>query len=578
MLDTSWSPSQKPIEQANADDHHPPAPTHDEAETRLILLALLEEQHVLLRSHIDEKHTALLNRIDRCIWPILQPVRASLDGSSDTDPHRKAPDNRRQATPTHTEASQCDQLGTDDQHELILVMPRDDVGPTGEDSPRSKPYDCPSLACQSLHADSMAAKWTSFTMFLGPWRQIQEQGVQAGDGLLRKSVSTGAFDYVVGSVILLNFIVMMLHSQWQGYKASVTLGIRKDDGSWNQFHKWFGIGEHAFTAFFIAELLARIGVYKLRYFRSIPHIFDASLVLCSAVDLYILQPLELGVGANMTMLRLLRLCKFVRMLRIIRVMQLFESLRILVQAILVSLPSLMWSLALLAMIIMISGLLMCQFLATFILDEAEPIKTRTWVYNMYGDTARATLTMFEATMSGCWPNYSRTLIEEVSPWFGLFFVVYIAGVVFAVTRIISAIFLRETLRVASEDEAVTVATLRRQRSLLMKRLANFFREADQSGDGMVDRDEFEKMLENPAVLAWFQGLDLQVHESTALFNLLDSGGNEVSLDEFLSGIVRLKGQARSLDMVSLMRDVQRLREEVVEMFKKIRVPDSILQA
>merc|ERR1719221_872396 len=123
----------------------------------------------------------------------------------------------------------------------------------------------------------------------------------------------------------------------------------------------------------------------------------------------------------------------------------------------------MWSMALLAMIIMISGLLMCQFLRAFILDEREPMATRKWVYEMYGSTARATLTMFEATMSGCWPNYSRTLIEEVSPWFGLFFVVYIAGVVFAVTRVISAIFLRETLQVASQQADMLVAEMKMDR-------------------------------------------------------------------------------------------------------------------
>merc|ERR1740129_2198445 len=254
----------------------------------------------------------------------------------------------------------------------------------------------------------------------------------------------------------------------------------------------------------------------------------------------------------------------VRVLRVIRVMKLFQSLNILVHAIISSIPSLVWSMLLLMLIVLMSGLFMCQVVADYITDDQNPLDTRNWVYDHYGGASRATLTMFEATMSGCWPNYSRRLIEEVSVWYAVFFVLYIAGVVFAVTRIISAIFLRETLQVASQEADILLAEDKRQREGLMFKLADFFKEADQSGDGMMDRSEFERMLVDPNVRLWFRGLDLHVHEYVSLFNLMDNGNGYISLEDFLDGVSRLKGQARSLDVLGVVLEIKKIRHQLEE--------------
>lgn len=172
-------------------------------------------------------------------------------------------------------------------------------------------------------------------------------------------------------------------------------------------------------------------------------------------------------------------------------------------------------------------------------------------------------------MSGCWPNYSRRLVEDVSAWYILFFIVYIGGVVFAVTRIISAIFLRQTLHVASQEADMMIAEYKRDRDKLMAKLKIFFEEADQSGDGMMDRTEFEAMLKNPKVRMWFRSLDLHVHEYVSLFNLLDNGSGFISLEEFLDGVGRLKGQARSLDVLAVVLEIKKIRHHIVAIHKSL---------
>ena len=88
-----------------------------------------------------------------------------------------------------------------------------------------------------------------------------------------------------------------------------------------------------------------------------------------------------------------------------------------------------------------------------LLEKNDHLKfeTRSWVFQIYGTCTRSMYTVFGLTMSGCWPTHARLLVEEVHPGFALFFSVYASFVVFAVTRIISALCLRDTLAVAASD-------------------------------------------------------------------------------------------------------------------------------
>eukprot|EP00913_Durusdinium_trenchii_P023704 g22265.t1 len=57
-------------------------------------------------------------------------------------------------------------------------------------------------------------------------------------------------------------------------------------------------------------------------------------------------------------------------------------------------------------------------------------------------------------------------------------------------------------------------------------LRRFFSHIDDSGNGMITEERLNAMLENPRVKAYFDTLDLAVHEGTALFHILDNGDGE----------------------------------------------------
>merc|ERR1719253_2421034 len=97
----------------------------------------------------------------------------------------------------------------------------------------------------------------------------------------------------------------------------------------------------------------------------------------------------------------------------------------------------------------------------------------------------------------------------------------------------------------------------KHKAMYTDKLHQFFIEADTSGDGYMSFEEFQELLTHPKALTYMATLELDVHEAESLFLLLDDGDDKVSFDKFVQGIVRLKGQARSMDVIKLLHDSSR---------------------
>eukprot|EP00931_Biecheleriopsis_adriatica_P081968 TRINITY_DN55338_c0_g1_i1.p1 TRINITY_DN55338_c0_g1~~TRINITY_DN55338_c0_g1_i1.p1 ORF type:complete len:301 (-),score=57.65 TRINITY_DN55338_c0_g1_i1:208-1089(-) len=285
--------------------------------------------------------------------------------------------------------------------------------------------------------------------------------------------------------------------------------------------------------------------------------------MVSCIEMYVLKPWEVS-AVGVSTLRLSRTAKLVRTLRIVRTFQIFSGLRVLVKAVASSLMALLWSMMLLTVCMLIGSLLMVGLVADFIKDQSNAFDKRYWAWLHYGTSARSLYTMYEVTLSGCWPNYVRPLTEDGGSVYLVFFLCYITFVVFAVIRIITAIFLKETMDAASRDANMMTVEQEIKRTSDLNHLADLFNAADSSGDGELSSEEFNQFLKNPKVVAAFGSLELDLHEGIAMFHLLDNGDGIVTFEEFVQGVSRLKGQARSLDVVALQVEMKKVLRHVLE--------------
>lgn len=209
---------------------------------------------------------------------------------------------------------------------------------------------------------------------------------------------------------------------------------------------------------------------------------------------------------------------------------------------------------------------MVQMLSNFILDESRDMDMRLFAFQYYGTTLRALLTMFEVTMApGAWAKVGRPLIENVDPLYGVFFVAYVGGVTFAVIRIITALFLRQTLSVATSDETLLCHEKVQQQRKHTESIRAIFTRADTTGEGLVSWDEFSVLLEDPQIKTWLSVLELEVREAQSIFQLLDDGDGSLTLDEFLSGVFRLKGNAKQVDVVTILYENHKIRKSLTSL-------------
>jgi len=289
------------------------------------------------------------------------------------------------------------------------------------------------------------------------------------------------------------------------------------------------------------------------------NVIDTVIVVFSVVDLYIVRPFT-SQESNLTVFRALRFFRLVRAVRVVRTFELFTKLRILMGTVIASFMALFWSMILLFITMLMFSLVLTQIIHPFLEDPSISEETVKWMFQHYGTAGRSLWTVFELTFSGGWPNYVRILVEEVGTGFAYLFALYISSVVFAMTRIITALFLKDTLQVAANDAEMMIREKMNEKKRYAKKLMDVFHAADHSGDGRVSLQEFQEFLEEPRVASYLATLELDTHEVKSLFWMLDDGDGHITPEEFVQGAIRLKGAARSQDVICMMHDFNAVKK------------------
>jgi hypothetical protein len=267
-------------------------------------------------------------------------------------------------------------------------------------------------------------------------------------------VQSPHFDMLVGLVIVMNVVVMTIEVEYDGEMAnpldSSTTGMK-------EFEIFFQVMEQFFTLVFFFELIARLIAFGMPYFKSAMNCLDACIVAVSCIDSWILSSgVQDNAGArHISLLRVVRLLRLMKVLRVVRVMKAFTPLRVLVTAVANSIGALLWSMTLLFVLQVVGAVLLAQMLRPAIEDTGRDLPLREDLWRNYGTMMRALLTVFEITMAPGGFLQHRKLYDSVSPLFCWVICIYVCFVTFAVTRVITAMFLKETLAASDPDPGPT---------------------------------------------------------------------------------------------------------------------------
>ena len=80
---------------------------------------------------------------------------------------------------------------------------------------------------------------------------------------------------------------------------------------------------------------------------------------------------------------------------------------------------------------------------------------------------------------------------------------------------------------------------------------------DQNIDGTVDFDEFQVIADSDVAKTWLAAMDVETDDLETLFMLIDVRGHgHITLDELIGGVSRIKGYARSIDVMKIIKSLK----------------------
>jgi len=374
-------------------------------------------------------------------------------------------------------------------------------------------------------------------------------------------LQSNQYETVIALVLCINVLWMALELQVSGQEAGAALGIYKNDLSsymetWNQI---FLVGDILFTTFFCLDVTLRVCVMRTVFFKVWMNYLDVAVSVTSLIEVAVFYTTTLPI--NPMLFRLLRIGKLVRAVRMVHMTSMLASLQLLVKCISASLNMLFWSFCLLVFFQCVAGLLISTLCRDFIRDPDQDPEIKERVFLYYGTFTRTILTMFEILFAN-WGPSCRILVESISEWFSLFFLVYRCVLGFAVLNVVNAVFVQQTMKTASSDEDLAFKQKEKDIAQYMRKVKRLFQTMDASGDGAINLEEFSKLVKSPKLKFWMSQLELEYHDLLSLFEFLDNGDGEITLMEFVEGASRLKGGAKALDIWRIETKIEVLFEEL----------------
>eukprot|EP00930_Biecheleria_cincta_P035838 TRINITY_DN2462_c0_g1_i3.p1 TRINITY_DN2462_c0_g1~~TRINITY_DN2462_c0_g1_i3.p1 ORF type:complete len:632 (-),score=107.71 TRINITY_DN2462_c0_g1_i3:290-2185(-) len=403
-----------------------------------------------------------------------------------------------------------------------------------------------------------------------------------GDWSLRASVEGYLFKVIVLTAILAN---------------TIHTGVRLDFQMKNNYRRvlgqpqeedWHYVADIAFTSFFTAELLLRLLAEKKDFFTGENlnlNIVDSALVILGLVE--IAGTVGTGIGF---ILRMFRMFRVTRLVRLVKSVKLLRSLRTMIFSLLNAWTMLVWATVVISITIFVFGVLFGGGVVTYYesldLHDARQVENAKRVHDEFGSLYQMMVALFCAITGGNdWYQYAATLrLLQYGEFYFVVFTIYISFSVVGMLNVVTGLFVDSAVCTRTQDEIVQDFNDDYVRTA--SEVRQIFGEADKDATASISFQELAKHLRKPWVKAYFAGLNIDPSEAQIIFTLMDTDGSEVlTLEEFVEGVMKMKGNAKSIDLLSLMFDQARFNlrfntlcsflEDELREIKKVVAPSSV---
>eukprot|EP00929_Paragymnodinium_shiwhaense_P096628 TRINITY_DN58275_c0_g1_i1.p1 TRINITY_DN58275_c0_g1~~TRINITY_DN58275_c0_g1_i1.p1 ORF type:complete len:686 (-),score=165.63 TRINITY_DN58275_c0_g1_i1:286-2343(-) len=347
------------------------------------------------------------------------------------------------------------------------------------------------------------------------------------------------------------------------------------------------MAEIAFSLFYLVELILRAYVYRLRFFLSKEWMwnnFDLALVVFTSQELI----MELGFmndedqgNMNMSFLRFLRIMKMVKLFRIIRLMRMFRELRLIWQSIMGSMKAIFWAMMLIAVTSFMVGVCFLQATTNHLIDQKHRLAPAdiAQLMHRWGSCKNCMLSLFKSVTNGADWEAVADVLQDMGFLYYFLFLFFILFFTCVVTNTLTSLFVETTMMNAEKDQAYATQNALENSNKYIAKLKNWFEDLDDDGSGLVSYEEFVAALEDQEAVAFASTLEIEITDLKQFFSILSKGGTkDVDVETFVVGCIKMRGNARSMDLVSLITMEKEFVREVREFLEVARAELTDLRA
>jgi hypothetical protein len=264
----------------------------------------------------------------------------------------------------------------------------------------------------------------------------------------------------------------------------------------------------------------------------------------------------------------------IRVLRVLRIMRFFRDLRMMVCSILQSLGSLSWALCLLVIIMFLWAVIFMQGAIVHLRLEGHNIDPNDVVLEgivaWYSSLFDTMYTLMAAITGGIDWTDAVTSLDSISPIYRCLWTFYIIFVVIGVMNVLTGIFVERACELSGLDKDLVVQAEMKRNEAFLVEMKKIFDEADVNRSGTINWHEFKAYLENPRVQTYLRTKQLNAFDARLFFDMLKDGRtDELDLQAFVVGCQRLKGQARSADLLAVLKECRENRRDLKLLIRRL---------
>lgn len=362
--------------------------------------------------------------------------------------------------------------------------------------------------------------------------------LSAAQRLMDSVISNWVFDSFIGACICLNAFTI-------GVESTYTV---KDQAA----PEWVQLVEYAFLAVYSMELAMRVYVHRLNAFTSWVK-FDAFLVVCGALDVIVKLVVTESPEAlaNIMLVRMLRLA---RLARAARLLVQFKVLWLLVQGLMNSVMTILWTFVIIFVLIYIFAIIGLEL---FRADESAGEEYQEAAAKFNAGLGHSLLTLVQfLTLDSIGSIYVPICIAK--PWLTFYFASFILVVSVALMNLVTALMVDSALSQSSQDKEAEKAWEVAKRKKALPKLKAMFMMLDEDGSGELELEELRNAPEElrEQLMQISNGADPE-----ELFHMLDiDGSGSIEVDEFCEGVLKVSQNDKPMELLRIMRQCGAIQE------------------